>query len=176
MTSTLQTDRLILRPYRDSDIPDLLPLIGAPEIASTTLRIPHPYTERDAKDFLASTRESSEVRFAITLRNDGQLCGGVGLRLETQHRHAELGYWIGVPFWRHGYATEASRATLRYGFEQLQLNRIFAHYFKGNDASGRVLKKIGMHHEGCLRQHVLKSGKFIDLELYAILREQWESE
>jgi RimJ/RimL family protein N-acetyltransferase len=112
---------------------------------------------------------------AIRLRSDGRLCGGVGLHPETPHHHAELGYWIGVPYWGNGYATEAAKAVVRYGFEHLKLNRIFAHHFKHNPASGKVLRKIGMKHEGCMRQHVLKWGQFVDLELYSILRQEMDS-
>ena len=173
--TVLETARLILRPYSERDIPELLPLIGSREVAATTLRIPHPYTERDARDFLANIQGEDEERLAITLRTDERLIGGVGLRLNLPHRNAELGYWLGVAYWGHGYATEASREMLRYGFEDLGLHRIFASHFKHNPASGRVLKKIGMRYEGCQRQHLLKWGQFVDSELYGILREEWKA-
>jgi len=173
--TVLETARLILRPYSERDIPELLPLIGSREVAVTTLRIPHSYTERDARDFLANIQGEDEERLAITLRTDERLIGGVGLRLNLPHRNAELGYWLGVAYWGHGYATEASREMLRYGFEDLGLHRIFASHFKHNPASGRVLKKIGMRYEGCQRQHLLKWGQFVDSELYGILREEWKA-
>lgn len=170
--SVLKTPRLILRPYTEDDITELVPLIGAREVAATTLRIPHPYTEQDAKDFIAATQQGSLVRRTIRMRTDGKLIGGVGLSTE-EHQRAELGYWIGVPYWGHGYATEAAREILRYGFEQLQLNRIFAFHFGNNPASARVLIKLGMRHEGCQREHVRKWGQAVDLELYGILRREW---
>lgn len=173
--SVLETARLILRPYNEGDIPELLPLIGSREVAATTVRIPHPYTEQDARNFLVSIQGEDEARLAITLRTDGRLMGGVGLRLNSAHRHAELGYWLGVPYWRKGYATEAARAMLRYGFENLDLHRIFATHFKSNPASGNILKKIGMRYEGCQREHVLKWGQFVNSEMYGILRREWES-
>ena len=169
----IETERLCLRPLNESDIPELVSLIGARQVAATTLRIPHPYEEKHAREFLVSIAQKGELRLAITLRSDGRLCGGVGLNPDPEHRHAELGYWIGVPCWGNGYATEAARAVVRYGFETLSLNRIFAHHFIHNPASGKVLKKIGMKYEGRMRQHVLKWGAFVDLELYAILREDW---
>jgi RimJ/RimL family protein N-acetyltransferase len=95
------------------------------------------------------------------------------LEIEPAHRRAELGYWIGVPHWSRGYATEAARAALHYGFETLQLERIFASHFRHNPASGRVLKKLGMRHEGCLRAHILKWGEFVDLEAYGLLRSEF---
>jgi ribosomal-protein-alanine N-acetyltransferase len=170
----LQTERPTLRVYAPSDIPALMPLIGAREVAATTLRIPHPYTESDAQNFIAGTQESllsgSELRLGIVLRESGALCGGVGLRIEADHRRAELGYWIGVPYWGKGYATEASRALVDYGFGTLGLHRIFASHFANNPGSARVLRKIGMRHEGSLRAHVLKWGEFIDLEMYGMVR------
>jgi ribosomal-protein-alanine N-acetyltransferase len=170
LANMIETARLSLRTYSDSDIPELVPLIGASEVAATTLQIPHPYTEVHAREFLESA--SNDLRLAIVLKDTGRLCGGIGLHPHEQHRRAELGYWIGVPYWGNGYATEAAQAVVRYGFENMQLQRIFASHFKENMASGNVLRKIGMKHEGCMRQHILKSEKFIDLELYGILVEE----
>jgi ribosomal-protein-alanine N-acetyltransferase len=176
MKSTLiETSRLQLRTWGEADIPELVPLIGAREVAATTLRIPHPYEEKHAREFLASIAKENELRLSIRQRSDGRLFGGVGLHPEMPHRHAELGYWIGVPYWGNGYATEAAQAIVRYGFEQIKLNRIFAHHFKHNPASGKVLRKLGMKYEGCMRQHVLKWGQFVDLELYSILRDETDS-
>jgi [ribosomal protein S5]-alanine N-acetyltransferase len=169
----LLTDRLTLRPYEFSDIPALMPLIGAREVAATTLRIPHPYAESHAREFIAATQQdlssSNELRLGIVVSEDGALCGGVGLRIEPDHRRAELGYWIGVPYWGNGYATEAASAMVKYGFETLGLHRIFASYVTHNPASGRILRKIGMRHEGCHRAHILKWGEFLDLEMYGML-------
>ena len=172
---TLETPRLKLRPYTEADIPELLPLIGTREVAATTLRIAHPYTEQDAKAFLELAKDPDKLWLAITLRSDGRQIGGIGLRVEKQHQHAELGYWLGVPFWGHGYATEAAADILRYGFETLALHRIFASHFKHNQASGRILKKIGMKYEGCHREHLLKWDRFVDSELYGMLRREWEA-
>lgn len=170
----LDTARLRIRAYREADIPELVPLIGAREVAATTGRIPHPYSAEDAKQFLAKIETDREVSLAITLQETSRLIGGIGLRLVEEHQHAELGYWLGVPFWGQGYATEASREMLRYGFEELRLHRIFASHFKNNPNSGRVLQKLGMRHEGCQREHIHKFGQVLDLELYGLLRREWE--
>ena len=177
MTSptTLETERLRIRPYMEGDIAELLPLIGAREVAATTLRIPHPYTQQDARDFLELAKEPGRLWLVIALRSDGRQIGGIGLRIEQQHQNAELGYWLGVPYWGRGYATEAAREMLRHGFEDLGLHRIFATHFKQNPASGNVLKKIGMRYEGCQREHLLKWGEFIDSEMYGILRREWKA-
>jgi [ribosomal protein S5]-alanine N-acetyltransferase len=171
---TLETTRLILRPYREADIPELVPLIGAREVAATTLRIPHPYTEENARAFLELTQEPGKIWLAATLRRDGRQIGGIGLRVDDQHQHAELGYWIGVPYWGNGYATEGAREILRYGFEDLGLHRIFASHFEHNPASGRILVKLGMRYEGCEREHLRKWDRFVDSELYGILRHEWQ--
>ena len=171
---TLHTDRLVLRPYSLADVADLVRLAGAREVAATTLRIPHPYREQDAVDFITSSQADAEVgacvRFAVTLRDNGQLCGGVGLRIEAAHQHAELGYWLGLPYWGHGYATEAARAVVAYGFDTLGLHRIYASCFLHNKVSARVLEKIGMNYEGRLRGHICKWERFYDLEMYGMVK------
>lgn len=172
---TLETARLKLRPYVETDISELLPLIGRREVAATTLRIAHPYTEQDARAFLELAKDPDKIWLAITLRSDGRQIGGIGLRVDQQHQHAELGYWLGLPYWAQGYATEAAREMLRYGFEDLGLHRIFASHFKHNAASGHVLTKVGMRHEGCQREHLRKWDQFVDSELYGILRWEWKA-
>jgi ribosomal-protein-alanine N-acetyltransferase len=171
---TLETARLKLRPYSEADIAELVPLIGAREVAATTLRIAHPYTEQDARAFLALAQEPDKIWLATTLRSDGRQIGGVGLRVEDPHRHAELGYWLGMPYWRQGYATEAACEMLRYGFVDLGLHRIFASHFRHNPASGRILVKLGMRYEGCQREHLRKWDQFVDSELYGVLRQEWK--
>jgi ribosomal-protein-alanine N-acetyltransferase len=170
----LETPRLRLRSFTLSDVPEMVRLAGAREVAATTLLIPHPYTRADAEEFLRHASESfgkgESIVFAITLGETGELCGAMGLRLESTHARAELGYWIAVPLWRRGYCTEAARCVLTYAFEELKLNRVYAHTFHGNAASQRVLEKLGMRHEGTLRQHIQKWGEFVDLDCYGVLR------
>ena len=172
---TLQTTRLKLGPYCEADIAELLPLVGTREVAATTLRIAHPYTEQDARAFLVLAQEPDKLWLVIRLRSDQRQIGGIGLRIDGQHQHAELGYWLGTPYWGQGYATEAGREMLRYGFEDLGLHRIFASHFKHNPASGRVLKKLGMRYEGCQREHLRKWDQFVDSELYGLLRREWQA-
>ena len=176
---SLETERLVLRPFELSDAPRVKLLAGDRDIAATTLSVPHPYEEGMAEKWIGSHQERFEkgeqVVFAITLKASGELIGAVGLILNLDHEKAELGYWIGKPYWRHGYCTEAARAVLRYGFTVLRLNRIHAYHFSHNPASGRVMQKLGMKYEGRLRQHVKRFGTFIDNELYSILRSEFES-
>jgi [ribosomal protein S5]-alanine N-acetyltransferase len=173
----LRTARLLLRSFELADIQSMVRLAGAKEVAATTLRIPHPYAEDDARNFLAKAGEDflagHSVSFAITISPGGEFCGAVGLQIAEPQLHAELGYWIGVPYWCRGYATEAAVAAVAFGFETLRLNRIYAHHSAGNLASGRVLEKIGMRHEGRSRQHIQKWGRFVDLENYGMLAEEF---
>jgi RimJ/RimL family protein N-acetyltransferase len=173
MSTRLETRRLILRGFEDADIPDIVRLAGVREIAATTLRIPHPYSHADAEKFVSYARQDRRASFAIVLKDTGQLCGALGLELDAPNQRAELGYWIGVPYWGRGYATEAACAVVQHGFEVLKLNRIYAFHFSQNPASGRVLQKIGMRHEGRQRGHVYKWGRFVDLEMYGLLRSEW---
>ena len=174
MQPELTTDRLRLRPFDRTDADAVSTLAGDKEVARNTLNIPHPYDREHAEEWIAShagqfaRRES--VTFAITRAADGELLGAVGLILDTENDLAELGYWIGREHWGQGFATEAARAVVRWAFDALELHRIHASHFPRNAASGRVLEKIGMRHEGRLREHVKKWGEYLDLERYGVLR------
>ena len=97
------------------------------------------------------------------------MIGTVGLQLRIEYKRGELGYWVGVPYWNQGYATEASAALVDYGFSELCLNRIQARHYVRNPASGRVMEKVGMRHEGLMRQHIRVRGEFEDVSMYSIL-------
>jgi RimJ/RimL family protein N-acetyltransferase len=118
--------------------------------------------------------KGNQVVFAIALRQENYLIGAMGLSsIDKEHDHATLGYWIGKPYWNQGYCTEAGQSVLNYGFGKLNLNRIYAEHFTRNPASGRVMQKLGMKHEGCLRQHVKKWGQYEDVEIYGLLKEEF---
>ncbi|TVQ31941.1 MAG: N-acetyltransferase [Phycisphaeraceae bacterium] len=177
---TLTTDRLILRPFELSDAGNAQRLAGDKKVAATTLSIPHPYPDGAAEEWIgthqAAFDEGNGVEFAITDRESGELIGSIGLRISREHAHAELGYWIGVPHWGNGYATEAGRAVIDYGFRELSLRRIHAHHAPRNPASGRVLEKLGMRPEGVMREHIFKWGEFEDCVLYGLLRSEYDSD
>jgi ribosomal-protein-alanine N-acetyltransferase len=170
---TLITPRLVLRPYALADAPEVQRLAGAREIAATTLTVPHPYPDGAAEAWIGTHASAWAARTAVTLavtfREGGGLIGAVGLTLVMADRRAELGYWIGVPWWNRGFATEASRAVIDFGFGSLGLHRIMARHLARNPSSGRVMEKLGMTKEGVLRHHVLKWGEFEDLVVYAVL-------
>ena len=174
---SIETARLILRPFRLSEARVVQSLAGERDIADTTLHIPHPYEDGMAEEWISKHQPKFEagelLNFAVVLRSSGELVGAIGLRLVSRFNRAELGYWIGKPYWNNGYCTEAGYAVLQYGFSVLKLNRIHASHLTRNPASGRVMQKMGMAHEGSARQHVKRWDRFEDVELYGILREQW---
>ncbi len=176
----LRTGRLVLRPFTLADAAAVQRLVGAREIASTTAFIPHPYEDGMAETWIdthpARLADGTGIIYAITLSMTETLCGAIELAIKPEHQRAELGYWIGVPYWGQGYCTEAAATLLDHGFRALGLHRILAMHLARNPASGRVMQKIGMRHEGTLREHMLKWGVFETMEYYAILRSEWEAE
>ncbi len=174
----LQTERLTLRPFVRTDAARVQLLAGDEKIAATTLNIPHPYSDGLAEEWI-STHEDEFIQrksaiLAVCTDNGEKIIGATGLMLKPEHDLGELGFWIGRPYWNHGYCTEAGHAMLTFGFEKLKLNKIIAHLFAGNIASQKVLEKIGMKQESYLRQHVKHFGVYNDLVGFAILREEWK--
>lgn len=171
----LETDRLRLRPFSLLDAPRVWELLAGGEIAAFTLTIPHPYTLDDAESYLrkVTVREpgNGEFIFAITERESGLLFGAIGLHARPDFHHAELGYWIGTPYWNQGYVTEAVRRVIDWGLREAGLRRIHAHHFSNNPASGAVMRKAGMSYEGTMRRHIHKWGEFYDSICYGILVE-----
>jgi ribosomal-protein-alanine N-acetyltransferase len=176
----LVTERLLLRPFTLADAPIVQKMAGDKDVASMTLNIPHPYEDGMAEEWIGTHRQNfeagEEAVFAIVLQEGNTLIGAIGLTINREHERAEMGYWIGKPYWGNGYCTEAAREVVRYGFTALNLTRIQATHFVHNPASGRVMEKIGMTYEGCLRQYVKKWGDFIDLKMYAILRTEYKEQ
>jgi RimJ/RimL family protein N-acetyltransferase len=176
----LTTRRLVIRPFLITDADAVSTLAGDEAVARNTLNIPHPYEREHAEDWIAGHRGQYDrreaVTYAVTRREDGALVGAVGLILDTENDSAELGYWIGREHWGRGFATEAARAVVAWAFESLALHRIHASHFPRNPASGRVLEKLGMTHEGRLREHVKKWGEYLDLERFGVLRSEFRAD
>jgi [ribosomal protein S5]-alanine N-acetyltransferase len=170
---TLRTERLTLRPFTAADAPAVQKYVSAREVALNTLNIPHPYPEGAAAEWIAKHDEDfAQNRILHFGIDDGEVVGVMALMMKDEGI-AEIGYWVAVPFWNRGYASEAARAVLRYGFEERGLHRIFAGVFTRNPASARVLEKCGLKYEGTLRQHVKKWDEYVDLAYYGMLRSEW---
>ncbi|MEF7439856.1 GNAT family N-acetyltransferase [Paenibacillus lautus] len=177
---TIQLERLILRPFSLEDAIVVQELAGDKYIAETTLYIPHPYEDGMAEQWieshLANFNEDRSLELAIVHKEENCVIGAISIGCNRNFDHGELGYWIGRKYKNHGYCTEAAIGIVTYAFEEMRLNRIFARHLGNNPASGKVMQKLGMKHEGLLRQHVKKWGEYEDLAHYGLLREEYVSE
>ncbi|NVO21617.1 MAG: GNAT family N-acetyltransferase [Bacteroidetes bacterium] len=171
---TIKTERLLLRPLQISDGWDVRRMAGNSKVAVNTLYMPFPYPEEVAEEWISTHAteffEKKQLILGIALKSSKELLGCIGLTMKTDIENAELGYWIGEPYWNQGYATEAARAIIDFGFQSLGLHKIYANYFSNNAASGRVMEKIGMVQEGYLRQHVRHWGEYKDLYVFGIVK------
>jgi RimJ/RimL family protein N-acetyltransferase len=144
----LNTNRLKLRRIQAEDIPSLVKYANNKKIADNVLNIPHPYQEPDAvfriSYVVQGFKNKARYVFAVILKEREELIGEASLHLDNTNNIAELGYWVGEPFWNKGIATEAVKAVLKFGFEKLGLTIIFATCHEENKASGTVLLNNGM--------------------------------
>lgn len=185
LSTRLVTPRLFLRVFAHGDAKAVQRLAGDIRIADTMLLIPHPYADGVAEKWIRKSRRAfrggDAFAFAlVTYSMDAQgktsechLIGCMSLKVYKHHRSAELGYWIGHPYWNQGFATEAGLAIVRWAFEVRGLERIFATHLSRNPASGRVMQKIGMTHVGRMRRSVYKNDVFEDCEVYEIIRSDY---
>jgi RimJ/RimL family protein N-acetyltransferase len=165
----------VLRPWREGDEPSLVRHADNREVWRR-LRdgFPHPYTRADAEWWIAFAKQQDpQTQFAIEV--DGEAAGGIGLEpgSDIERRTAEIGYWLGEAVWGRGIATAAVRAVSGYGFEALDLTRVFAVPFASSSASIRVLEKCGYVREGTMRRSAIKEGGVIDQVLYALTDEDF---
>ncbi len=175
----LPTSRLSLEEVRTSDIPAIIEYAGAAEVAQTTLNMPHPYAEKDAIFWINKARQGFHAEdhyiFGIRLAATDEFMGGIGLIVNKRFNKAEIGYWIGVPFWNQGYMTEATGAVLRFGFEELGLNKIYAQFLAENPASGKIMIKNGMIKEAELVDHIQKYGEYKTSIQYRLTKAEYEN-
>lgn len=167
----MPTPSVILRELELADATAIAPLANNKKIWDNVRnRMPYPYSESDAVDFISlATKEDGPTIRAIT--EEGVLVGLIGLHPgeDVYSGTAELGYWIGEPFWGRGLASAAVEKILRLGFEELQLRRIHADVFEPNLASMRVLEKNGFVREGVAQGAVMKNGKVLDEVKFGII-------
>ena len=165
-------ERCTLRPWRRGDELSLVRYANNRNVwRNLRDRFPHPYTAADADAWLTHVSAQSPVAsFAIVV--DGHAVGGIGLEpgTDVHRRSAEIGYWLGEPFWGRGIATEALRAVTEYAFRTFDICRLEAAVFEWNPASARVLEKAGYRLEGRARLAVTKDGRTGDRLLYALVR------
>jgi RimJ/RimL family protein N-acetyltransferase len=158
-----------VRSWVQTDVPALATHANDREVwLNLRDRFPHPYGRTDAESWIAcASAQEPERNFAIAFMDVA--IGGIGLeQQEDVHRRcAEIGYWLGRPYWGKGLATAAVNAVTSYGFKTLALCRIYAMVFEHNGASCRVLENCGYQLEGRLRKSVIKAGRTLDQLLYA---------
>ena len=177
---TLPTERLVLREFTKGDWQAVHEYASDPEVVCYMDWGPN--TEKETRDFIrramASYREKPRYgyQFAVILKEEDRLIGACGLHVSNpDHREAWIGYCFNRHYWGKGYATEAARRLVTFGFDELKLHRIFATCDPQNKGSVRVLEKAGMRREGRLREHKWVKGRWRDSFLYAILDHKWKT-
>ncbi len=178
---TLQTERLLLRPWRESDAESLYESAKDPRVGPAAGWPPHKSVEESLG--IIRTIFAGEGVFAVTLKGEDTAIGCIGLsrgagsNFPIGEDEAELGYWIAVPYWGRGLIPEAAREILRHGFEELGLKTIWCGYYDGNEQSRRVQQKCGFLH------HRTETGKLCPAlnelrteHICRLSREEWPSE
>jgi ribosomal-protein-alanine N-acetyltransferase len=163
---------ILLRPWTKEDIPSIVKYANNKKIANNMRNVfPHPYTEKNAEDFVALWSSHDPIRvFAIEYENEA--IGSIGLhpKEDVHERNMELGYWLGEPFWGKGITTRAVKMMLDYGFHNWPIERIYAGAFGYNQRSCRVLEKAGFVLEGVLKRSIWKNEQVTDEIIYAVYR------
>lgn len=175
----IETNRLKLGSISHNDIPKIIEFAGNAKIAETTLNMPHPYQEKDAIFWINMANQGYENKsqyiFAIRLKSTNEFIGGIDIAVNSRFNSGELGYWIAEPFWNNGFATEAVGRMLRFGFENLDLNKIFALHLVDNPASGKVMINNGMIKEGDLKDHIKKDDTYRSLYQYRLTKSEFQN-
>ena len=173
---TIETERLVLRPFNIEDSDTVMALAGTKYVYETTLNIPHPYESGMAEKWISGHASQfyngNGITLAVILKLSGELIGTIGLGITKPHSRAELGYWIGYQSWGAGYCTEAAKAIIDYGFTTIGLHKITSRHMEANPASGRVMIKAGMKHEGVLVDEASKDGVFHSLVVYGAINSE----
>lgn len=164
-----------IREWKIEDASELAEMLNNKKILDN-LRdgLPYPYTKKDAEEYITAMRQADKSEtFAFAITVDGRVIGSIGIfRCSNIHsRTAEMGYYIGEPYWGKGMATSAVKQACRHVFANTDIIRIFAEPFAYNTASCRVLEKAGFQFEGLLRSNAVKNGQVQDMKMYAMVRE-----
>lgn len=172
----LETDRLLLREINLNDAPNMYSYFSRDEV--TEFYDLESFTsEKQAENLIHKFHqrysEKKQIRWAITLNDNNQLIGTCGFHaIEEEHSKAEIGYELHPNYWGQGIMTEVIGAVIRYGFNNMLLNRIEAFYDPRNTSSGRVLEKNGFVFEGVMKKRYFEKGEFVDAAISAILNEK----
>jgi [ribosomal protein S5]-alanine N-acetyltransferase len=162
-----------LRPWKEEDLPTLVELANNPKIARfMTDQFPHPYTRLNAKSFIDFAGSHLPLHI-FAIEQSGKCIGSIGIhpQQDIMRRNAELGYWLGEPYWGRGITTQAIRQMVQYGFANFDIDRIFARPFGTNIASQKVLEKAGFVLEGRFEKTIIKNGELLDELIYSVRRQ-----
>ena len=175
----LHTPRLTLRAARMSDARDMYEYSRDPEVARHVLWEAHSsirQTRAYLRYLIRQYRDGGPGTFVIELTAERKAIGTIGLMwLQRDSRSAEVGYSLSRAYWNRGLMSEALAAVLAFCFDTLRLNRVEAQHEADNPASGAVMRHAGMRREGLLRQRIYNKGRYVDVELYSILRTDYEA-
>lgn len=171
----LHGEDFIIRPWQEGDEASLAAYANNHKIwVNVRDRFPHPYTLKDAELWIRIA-DANNAMINLAIETEGLAAGGIGIvfKEDVYHRTAEIGYWLGEPYWNRGIATRAVKIMSDYIFDspQFDICRIYAGIFEYNIASGRVLEKAGFHLEARLRKSVTKNGNTVDELIYAKIKE-----
>lgn len=164
--------RFTLRKFRETDLESIVKYADNHNVAKyLTNQFPHPYSKENGKAYLSIAIGDPGI-FAIDVDGEAVGCIGIFLQSDIHAKNAELGYWLGEPFWGKGIITRAIRELTAYGFRTFDINRIFARPFSVNKASQKVLEKSGFTFEARLKDAIYKNGMYMDELIYAIRKEE----
>ncbi|MEW6196409.1 MAG: GNAT family protein [Bacteroidota bacterium] len=173
----LETERLILRGFNENDLDDIFEYASQPQV---TIFLPWKTheTKNDTIDFLKMSKEMFEkqdnIDFAIELKSEKKLVGGISIRKwNDENKCADIGYVLSPKYWNQGIITEAIKRVIKFGFDELKLNRVEAHCDENNTGSYKAMEKAGMKYEGTLRKKVFMKGKFVNMKFYSILKKEY---
>ena len=172
----IETARLVMRAPVKRDLDGIVELANNPRVAEMTATIPHPYTHADAESWLEKV--SSGRGYSLVLFSKGEkrtLVGVAGFGHRGEEHNPEIGYWIGEPHWRQGYATEASRALIDHAFSETAIDALSASCRIQNDASRRVIEKCGFQWTGSGLNQVKALGASVPVDRFVLTRRTWES-
>jgi RimJ/RimL family protein N-acetyltransferase len=169
---TLRTERLLLRAPAPSDASALVRLLSERRIAENTLRIPHPYELADARAFINSANTTDDEIVFLIIPNGAGVIGACGIARMTDAGR-EIGYWIGVPFWGRGYATEAARAVIDHAFGEFHYELLLAGARVSNPASRRVLEKCGFEWTGVALGRIRALRASVPIDRFRLDRSRW---
>ncbi|MFD1451202.1 GNAT family N-acetyltransferase [Oceanobacillus sojae] len=173
----LETERLLLRQMKKEDLQDVYDYASDPELT--------PFLTWESHETLADTEAFMEFLFAqykkgtggawaIVWKGKHRVIGTMDLNWNPKHYSAEIAYVLSREYWRKGIGTEAAKAVLRFGFEELKLERIYARCHLDNIASYKLMEKSGMIYEGILRKSMQRKGKQEDIRIYSILKDEFK--